>query len=174
MSDFYAQLEQQLIDAGRRRGERGRLQRTLAGRGRMLTAAGTLAVTAVLAVIVFVTPLQREAAQRGQAASPAVATDLRGIRVAVLNATTQPGVARATAAVLGARHARVTAVGNADGRHLATTRVLHRRGARGKARAVARVLGVDRVSPYRGTQRGVARAEVIVLVGADRRDRAGP
>jgi hypothetical protein len=177
MSDFYAQLEQQLVAAGRRRNERSRMRRALAGRGRPLAGAGALAA-AIAAAVLFVAPGQREVVRQRPAAraapvvaAPAAATDLRGIRVAVLNATTQPGLARATAAVLMARHARITTTGNAANQQVLITKVRHRRGARAQALKVAGVLGVGRVSSYKSSRPTVGRSDVVVLVGADRRDR---
>jgi hypothetical protein len=176
MTDFYAELEQQLVVAGRRRSQRGGVRRALAGRGRPLAGAAALAV-AVAAVVVAVGPLQGGAVvQRPGHAAPAapavpvppVSRDLSGIRVAVLNATPQPGLAREVAAQLSALHARIVAVGNAPRQHAATTEVRHRRGARAKALRVAAVLGVARVGPGTSSLRHTGRAEVIVLVGADR------
>jgi hypothetical protein len=102
------------------------------------------------------------------APAPSAATDLSGIRVAVLNATTRPGVARATAAVLRSWHARITAIGNAPRQNVATTEVRYRHGARAQALRVAAVLGVARVAPSTSAQPHAGRAEVVVLVGADR------
>jgi hypothetical protein len=178
MTDFYAQLEAQLVAAGRRRDGHGRVRRSLAGRRRPLAGAGALAVAAVAAVVVLVAPVPHDAAQRSPAARPAraapvapapsAATDLSGIRVAVLNATTRPGAARATAEVLRSRHARIMAVGNASRQNVATTEVRYRHGARAQALRVAAVLGVARVAPSTSAQPHAGRAEVVVLVGADR------
>jgi hypothetical protein len=175
MSDFYAQLEQQLVAAGRRRNERSR--RALAGRGRPLAGAGALvaAIAIAAAAVVSVAPGQRDAVQRSPAAplapAPSVANDLRGIRVAVLNGTTQTGLARVVAAQLQSLGARIGVVGNAPRQNVAVTAVGYRHGARAKALRVAAALGVARVGPDRGSPANVGRAEVIVLVGADRQGR---
>jgi hypothetical protein len=176
MTDFYAQLERQLVDAGRRRTERGRVRGALAGRGRPLAGAVALAVAIAAAVVVVaVAPGQRVAVQHGPAApsapAPSVANDLRGIRVAVLNGTTQPGLARIVAAQLESLHARIVGVGNAPRQNVAVTAVRHRHGARAKALRVAAALGVASVGPDRGSLPNAGRAEVIVLVGADRQGR---
>lgn len=177
MTDFYAQLERQLVDAGRRRNERGRVRRALAGRGRPLAGAGALvaAVAIAAAVAVSVAPGQRDAVQRRPAAAsapaPSVANDLRGIRVAVLNGTTRTGLARVVAAQLESLGARLVGVGNAPRQNVAVTAVRHRHGARAKALRVAAALGVARVSPDRGSLPNARRAEVVVLVGADRQGR---
>jgi hypothetical protein len=171
MSDFYALLEEQLVAAGRRRNGQGRAHRMLAGRGRRLAAAGALAVTIAAAVVVSVTPLQRDAVQRRPAPAtlaPSVQADLSGIRVAILNGTTRTGLARATAGELDARHARIASTGNAAGQQVALTEVRYRRGARAKALRVAAALGVGRIGPSTSSQPRVGRADVIVLVGADR------
>jgi hypothetical protein len=177
MNDFYAQLERQLVDAGRLRNERSRMPRALAGRGRPLAGAGALiaAVAIAAAVVVSVAPGQRDAVQRSPAApsapAPSVANDLRGIRVAVLNGTTQTGLARVVAAQVESLGARVVGVGNAPRQNVAVTVVRHRHGARAKALRVAAALGVARVGPVRGSLPNAGRAEVIVLVGADRQGR---
>jgi hypothetical protein len=177
VTDFYAQLEEQLVTAARRRDGQGRPQRMLAGRGRRL-AAGALAVAIAAAVVVSVAPVQRDAAPRRPALpaapEPSVRADLSGIRVAILNGTTRTGLARATADVLDARHARIAGTGNAARQQLALTEVRYRRGARAKALRVAAALGVGRVGPYASSPRGVRRADVVVLVGADRQPRAKP
>jgi hypothetical protein len=181
MTDFYAELEHQLVAAGRRRTERSRVRRALAGRGRPLAGAAALAVAVVAAVVVAVAPLQGDAVvqRRGPAAPaappvpvPLISRDLGGIRVAVLNAWTQPGAARAVAAQLSTLHARIVAVGNAPRQHAATTKVRYRRGARANALRVAAVLGVARVGPAASSLPNSRRADVIVLVGADRQGAA--
>jgi hypothetical protein len=177
MSDFYAQLEQQLVAAGRRRNERSRLRRALAGRGRPVAGAGALVAAIAIAavVVVSVAPGQRDAVQRSPAApsapAPSVANDLRGIRVAVLNGTTQTGLARVVAAQLESLGARIGVVGNAPRQNVAVTAVRYRHGARAKALRVAAALGLARVGPERGSTPNAGRAEVIVLVGADRQGR---
>jgi hypothetical protein len=176
MTDFYAQLEQQLVTAGRRCNDAGRIRRTVAGRGRPLVRAAALAVAVTVAAVVVAALPQRDAVLRSGPAAPVappvpaplVSRDLSGIRVAVLNATTQPGLARDTATELSLLHARIVAVGNASRQHAATTEVRHRRGARAKALRVAAVLGVARVGPGTSSLPSAGRAEVIVLVGADR------
>jgi LytR cell envelope-related transcriptional attenuator len=178
VSDFYAQLEEQLVAAGRRRDGQGRARRMLAGRGRRLAAAGALAVAIAAAVVVSLVPVQRDAAPRRPALpaapAPSVQADLSGIRVAILNGTTRTGLARATAGELDARHARIASTGNAANQQLALTEVRYRRGARAKALRVAAALGVGRVGPSTSSQRNVRRADVVVLVGADRQLRAAP
>lgn len=91
--------------------------------------------------------------------------------VAVLNATTAPGLARGVADKLTAAGFARGAVTN-DGRTRSATKVLYAPGKRGDALDVAKVLRIRRgeVSSIDGATRALAgeRATVVVSIGADR------
>ncbi len=182
MTDFYAQLEEQLLVAGRRRGARGPARRALAGRGRVLALA-CVASAAIGATAVAViggsdsspVGLGTPAAPSGRALpAPSARGDLEGIRVAVLNGTTARGVARATADDLAALGARITSISNVSDPGGALTEIRYKRGASAEARRVAGVLGVRRVTSYTTSPPTMAQVDVIVLVGADRLRRTKP
>src|SRR5436305_11450603 len=103
MTDFYTQLEHQLVAAGQRRAGQGRAARAVAGRGRALaavTAAVAALVVAGAAAVpsVFDTaPATRAPATPGGVRAPvpaAAGASLAGIHVAVYNTTTRAGLAR--------------------------------------------------------------------------------
>jgi len=182
MSDFYGQLERQLVDAGRRRATHGRWRLALAGRGRPLLAVAMALLALVMAVAAA--PHLRSDPSPGPAGSgaspappvtspppPAAGTpSLRGMRVAVLNGTTRSGAARAVAEVLEARGATIGSIGNAADQARAQTAVVYRPGAEAQARRVAAVLGVRDVRPRTRVEVVVApEAAVVVHVGSDRR-----
>ena len=84
MTDFHGQLERQLVDAGRRRAQRGRWRAALAGRGRPLLAMATvlLAAVAVAASISVLGSASPSSAPGGGGGPPAPAG---------ATATTAPG-----------------------------------------------------------------------------------
>jgi hypothetical protein len=181
MTDFYAQLERQLVDAGDRRAAQGGLRRALTGRGRPLLATG--AAVLAIAVGAALVPALRSTSSSGPARSgappaPVAAPGplaphgrgaLRGIRIAVLNGTTQPGLGRAVAGLLQERGATIDTVANASDQTLRRTLVEYRSGRRQQARRVADVLGVRALAPLTGEDERVApRAQVVVRVGRDR------
>jgi hypothetical protein len=175
MTDFYGQLEKQLLAAGRHRQTQGRMRRAVAGRSRALVA--TTAVAAVLlaggAVALRSSSTSEPAAAPAPAPAPApvlAGGSLAGIRVAVFNATAQPGLARATGAVLKSRRAHVAVFGSMTIQPGGRTVVWYEPGAAAQARRVAAVLGVPRVAPF-DPSRGEAipppsaRVTVIVAIG---------
>jgi hypothetical protein len=100
----------------------------------------------------------------------AAAVDRRATRVAVLNGTTQTGLARAVADEV--ERARFTIAGtenNAD-QAVPTTSVSFRAGNERAAQIVAQVLRIDRslVRPVDANTSAAADADVIVIVGADK------
>jgi hypothetical protein len=186
MTDFYAQLEEQLVAAGRRRKSQGRVARAVAGRGRALVA--TIAVAAVLtaggAVALRSSSTNEPAAPAAPAPAPAPAPvprggSLAGIRVAVFNATAQPGLARATGEILKARRAHVAVFGSMPIEPGGRTIVWYKPGAAAQARRVAAVLGVPRVVPFdpstgQAIPPPTARVTVIVAVGYQARPAGTP
>ncbi|MGI9097183.1 MAG: LytR C-terminal domain-containing protein, partial [Solirubrobacteraceae bacterium] len=94
----------------------------------------------------------------------------RATRVAVLNGTTQTGLARAVADKV--EQARFTIAGtenNAD-QAVPTTTVSYRSGNERAAQIVAQAIGVDRssVQPVDANTSAAADADVVVIVGADK------
>jgi hypothetical protein len=184
MTDFYAQLEEQLVTAGRRRKSQGRVGRAVAGRGRALVA--TMAVAAVLtaggAVALRSSSTNEPAAPAAPAPAPAPVPrggSLAGIRVAVFNATAQPGLARATGEILKARRAHVAVFGSMPIEPGGRTIVWYKPGAAAQARRVAAVLGVPRVVPFdpstgQAIPPPTARVTVIVAVGYQARPAGAP
>ena len=186
MNDFYTQLERQLVEAGRTRAGRGRWRLLTAGRGRPLLAMATALVAVVVGVAVA--PALRSGSSSegggGSASPPAPSTVagppgvqpdgpvLRGIRVAVLNATTISGLARDVADALEAYEASIDFVGTAPQQDLTQSVVEFRAGAERQARLVGFVLGVSRTRALPATEfAGAPTATVIVRVGSDRRRR---
>ncbi len=180
MTDFYAQLEDQLVSASRRRQTQGRARRAVAGRGRALIAA-TAVVAALAAGAAVALPQLRTTATTSTPAAPVAPVpapvvpppaatvpsrggSLAGIRVAVLNGTTLTGLARDVADELRRRDARIAGVGSAVKQDVTGTVVLYRSGARAKARRVAAVLGGVAVRPSGASPDGRA-AEIVVVVG---------
>lgn len=172
MTDFYTRLEEQLVDARRRRAGRGPLRRGLAGRRPQLIAAA--AVVAVLIAAISLLPPVLSSSDGGPATpTPApeptpssVPTSVKGIRVAVLNATTTAGRARDVATALQERGARIVAVADATEQHLKRTTVYFGRSTDARARRVAAALGVVRMG-FVSREDAAFRADVVVHVGAD-------
>jgi hypothetical protein len=181
MTDFYAQLERQLVDACDRRAAQGRLRRAVMGRRRPLLATGA----AVLAVAggAAILPALRSTSSSGPARTgapaapvappgplaPAGRGSLRGIRTAVLNGTTQPGLGRVVAGLLQERGATIDTIANASDQSLRRTVVGYRSGREEQGRRVADVLGVRELAPLTRADAHVApRAQVVVRVGRDR------
>jgi len=191
MNDFYAQLEHQLVEAGRRRAQRPRWRSALAGRGRPLLAVATVLLIGVAAAAsisllgsgssapapagggvppappaadwptVTATPLPEH--------EPLPSRPLRGTRVAVYNATTSSGLARTAAERLEAQGATIASVGNSVDQTQTRTVVGHRPGAGAQGRLVATILGVRDIHPWTDTEAALARgdADVVVQVGSD-------
>lgn len=98
------------------------------------------------------------------------AVDRRGTRIAVLNGTTQTGLARAVAdQVEKARFTIAATATNAD-QAVPTTTVSYRDGNQRAAQIVAQVIGVgsDSVQPVDANSTAAADADVVVIVGADK------
>jgi hypothetical protein len=185
MTDFYTQLEHQLVAAGHRRLGQGRAARAVAGRGRALVAA-TAAVAALVVAGAFALPAVFDTASttsapatpgRGPAPAP-VAPSLAGVRVAVLNGTTARGYARSIATLLERRGARIVRVdATPAARQTRRTAVFFGRGrlAEGRARLVAQALGAQVLGPAsRASSVPVAplaggdNVDAVVLLGIDR------
>ncbi|MEA2250868.1 MAG: hypothetical protein QOG70_1110 [Solirubrobacteraceae bacterium] len=114
---------------------------------------------------------RRGAAERRRAAAPRRAVDRGSVVVAVLNATTTPGVARtASDALTAAGFARGTVTN--DGRTRSATRVLYAPGNRDGALAAAKVLRLrgGAVRSIDAATRALVGtgAGVVVSIGADR------
>jgi len=179
MTDFYAQLEEQLIAAGRRRQAQRRIARAVAGRGRMLIAATAAVAVIVAAAIALPSLTAREPRSESAAPQAPVAppdsrrkTSLAGIRVAVYNAAAEPGLGRRVGDELRSHGARVFVFGGVPSQPGGRSVVRYRRGAEARARLVADVLRVARIDPYdppaaEANPPASARAMVIVLVGYD-------
>jgi hypothetical protein len=106
----------------------------------------------------------------GTSTGATTAVDRRGTRVAVLNGTTQTGLARAVAdQVEKARFTIAATATNAD-QAVPTTTVSYRDGNQRAAQVVAQVLGIDRASvqPVDANASVAADADVVVIVGADK------
>jgi hypothetical protein len=112
-------------------------------------------------------------AQSGSPADAGAATpglDRRATRVAVLNGTTQTGLARAVADKI--EQAKFTIAGtqnNAD-QSVPTTTVSYRAGNQRAAQVVAQVIGIDSssVQAVDANTSAAADADVVVIVGADK------
>lgn len=179
MNGFYGRLERQLVEAGRRRAARGRWRMALAGRTRSLLAVATAALVLVAAVALV--PALRSDTARSPAGSaappapPAVQRDasLRGVSVAILNATTTTGLGRAAADVLARRGATVRGIATDIDQSRTRSVVEHRPGAEEQALLVAAILGVLDISPRSQASSGRAEADaaVVVRLGADYRTR---
>jgi len=192
MNDFYAQLEHELVEAGRRRAQRPRWRIALAGRGRLLLAVATVLLAGVAAAASIsllgsgssasapagggVPPAPPAADSPTVSATPAPEREqlpsrpLRGTRVAVYNGTTSAGVARTAAQRLAAQGATIGSVGNAVDQAQTRTVVGHRPGAGAQGRIVATILGVRDIHPWTDDEALMARggADVVVQVGSDR------
>lgn len=180
MTDFYAQLEHQLVDAGRRRAGQGSLRRAATGRARLVAAAGA-AVLVLAAGGALVSGLRSGSGttvpDRGaapQPAPPAVPAPLgpqplRGVGVAVFNGTFTSGLGRTVADLLETRGATILTISSASDQSATETIVSYTDGNEAPARRVAAVLGVDGVVPYKGTPPLPFHGDpVIVVAGRDR------
>ncbi len=179
MTDFYAQLEDQLVGAARRRQAQGRVGRAVAGRGRTLIAAtaaiallaagGAVALPSVLETSSTSEPATPPQVAPAPAPAPVRGTSLNGITVAVLNGTTRTGVARAVADQLERRGATVAATQNAPDQAVPRSLVLYAPGAKAKARRVAIALGGAAVRPVGGYPGSIGvKADVTIVAGSER------
>lgn len=183
MTDFYAQLEEQLIAAGRRRGTQGRAARAVAGRGRVLGATTALAAAVIaggafaLPAVLTSSPTSATPAAPATKPAPALAgQDLSGIRIVVLNATSASSAARTVANALAGRGAVISAVRNGP-QKAGSISVFSLRGAQSRSRRVASALAVPLLGPFDGTgyakkagalPRGSRQADAVVVVGTSR------
>ena len=196
MTDFYSELEDQLLAAGRRRQARGPVARVVAGRGRLLAVATAAVAVLVVAVALSLpgavtsvldngptvpaAPPPAPAPAPAPPPAPGPGVNLAGIRVAVYNATAEQGAGRSVGEELGARRAEVAVFGSVPSQPGGRTIVRYVAGAEAKARRVAAVLGVPGVERYdpatteHGNPPESARAAVIVLVGYDRETETAP
>jgi hypothetical protein len=146
----------------------GHLDRALASSSKPRAAAGATPAS---------TPAPRRgAAKRHHAAAPRRPVDRGRIVVAVLNATTTPGVARTASDALTAAGFARGSVTN-DGRTRSATKVLYAPGNRDGALAAAKVLRLrgGAVRSIDAATRALAGsgAGVVVSVGADRAQSPG-
>jgi hypothetical protein len=182
MTDFFADLERQLVDATPHRAQR--LRRARARRAAAvatvllaLVAGGAGLAGALTGGDATNSASSRPAAPAPQPAptveqTPPGATPAPGTyTVAVLNATTVPGLARGVANRLQYTKFKIGNVTNAASQDRAATSVEFAPGHRAEARAVARAIDVrpDAVVPATPAERTIAgdQATVIVLVGSD-------
>jgi hypothetical protein len=102
-------------------------------------------------------------------ASTTAGVDRRATRVAVLNGTTQTGLARAVADEVEKARFTISGTSNA-GTAAPSTTVSYRDGSQRAAQIVAQVIGVDRssVQPVAADASAAADADVVVVVGADK------
>ena len=103
------------------------------------------------------------------AASGLTATERRGTRVAVLNGTTQTGLARNVGDKIEKARFTLGKVGNNDDQQVPTTIISFTAGNEDAARAVARLVGVETgsVQPADANSTAAADADVVVTVGLD-------
>jgi hypothetical protein len=184
MTDFFSDLERQLIDATPRRAERLRRarQRRLAtfsvillalvagGAGLATAIGGSHTGTSASSGPAAPTPAQTMPATSGAAPRRGSYT------VAVLNATTAPGLARGVANRLQNTKFKIGNVTNAATQDRSATLVEFAPGHRAEAGAVAKVIDVgrDAIQPLSAGSKTIAgdQATVVVLVGSDQN--AGP
>jgi hypothetical protein len=172
MSDFFADLEGQLRSAHARRPSRAR-------RAAAPVAAVALALAAALALVVALGgggSTSREAASPQAAPSPVLRVPTTPVPVpahpagvALLNGTTQPGLAARIASRLGDQGFRIVAVTNAARKNATTTRVGFRGSDASTALALAARLRVHLVGPLRAADAALAGREagVVVVLGED-------
>jgi len=108
-------------------------------------------------------------ATNASATSPP-AVDRRATRVAVLNGTTQTGLARTVADEVEKAHFTISGTENNADQAVPATTVSYRDGAQRAAQIVAQTIGIDRssVQPVDANASVAADADVIVIVGADK------
>ncbi|MEA2153974.1 MAG: hypothetical protein QOE11_114, partial [Solirubrobacteraceae bacterium] len=108
-------------------------------------------------------------AANASAGSPST-VDRRATRVAVLNGTTQTGLARTVADEVEKAKFTISGTENNADQAVPTTTVSYRDGNQRAAQVVAQVLGIDRASvqPVDANASVAADADVVVIVGADK------
>ena len=171
MSTFLEGLERELHAAhGRRHSAR---RRAAAGRALRSLPALAAAVLLVAGAVVFVAAVGREDGQVQRGASrpegPALAPGPAALddkRVAVLNATTQPGLGLAMATFLGIRSPEGV-VGDSWRHNAGRTTVRYAPGAEVTATRLASSLGVEARPIDADLRRAAGDAELVVEVGRD-------
>jgi hypothetical protein len=103
-------------------------------------------------------------------ASGPTAVDRRATRVAVLNGTTQTGLARTVADEVEKARFTISATETNADQQVPTTTVSYGSGNQRAAQIIAQVLGIDRASvqPVDPSTSAAADADVVVIVGADK------
>lgn len=113
------------------------------------------------------TPATPPPATTGPAPSRVRSTALRGVEIAVLNATTRPGAARAVGELLERHRATITTVGTYVDQALERTTIRYRR-SESLARRVAGIIGAGDVRSLSGAPAvSPGGAEIVVVVGYD-------
>jgi hypothetical protein len=183
MTDFFDDLERQLVEAATERPRR--LRRARARHGAVLATV----LVAVLACGAGLATALSGGGTGGDPGTPMAPTggpiqtvtvapdsgritgDTTRFTVAILNGTTVPGLARGVANQLQNAHFKVGNITNAADQGRSATSILYAPGRRAEARAVASVLSIaaDAVQPVDRANRVIAgeRASVVVVVGAD-------
>jgi uncharacterized membrane protein YphA (DoxX/SURF4 family) len=195
--DFFADLERQLVEATPQRRQRLRRARVRRAAALSTVLVALLAAGAGLAAAVTGGGDGRDGLPASSAPPtvthapppPAAATTVpstvggdplaRTFTVAVLNATTAPGLARGFATRLAAAGVKIGNVTNAATQDATLTEYHYVPGYRSKATLVSMLLRqVDRpiVVPATAADRAIAgrQAKVIVLVGSDQKSPSGP
>jgi LytR cell envelope-related transcriptional attenuator len=181
MTDFFADLERQLVDA-----TPGRAQRLRRARRQRLALLSTILLLVVAGGAGLATAISGSDAGTSAGGEPAApvpttaqtmpatpggAPSHASFTVAVLNGTTVPGLARGVANRLQNNKFKIGNVTNSSARHRSTTTVAFTPGHADRALRIARLLGLAPavVSPASTRERAVAgqAATVIVTVGAD-------
>jgi hypothetical protein len=149
------------------------------------------AIAAVLVAVVLMVALTRDDSSQkpndfGQVTAPASATaggtgttaqpstpptvDRRATRVAVLNGTTQTGLARTVADEVEKARFTISGTENNATQDVPATTVSYREGNQRAAAIIAQVIGVDRssVQPVDANTSVASDADVVVIVGADK------
>jgi hypothetical protein len=183
MSDFFADLERQLVDATPRRAQRLRRARL-----RRMAAVSTILLALVAGGAGLATAIGGSDAGTSAGGGPASTAPTTATRqappvtagaaqprgsyiVAVLNATPTPGLGRGVAMRLQNARFKIGNVTNAPTQTRSATRVEFAPGHRAEAETVAEAIGVGRnaIQPLTSASKTIAgdQATVVVLVGSD-------
>jgi hypothetical protein len=181
MTDFFADLERQLIDATPHRAQR--LRRVRQRRVATVSAILLALVAGGAGLTVAISGSDTGTSAGGRPPVPAMPGEPNpaprsAYTVAVLNGTTVPGLARGVANRLQNTKFKIGNVTNAATQDRSTTRVEYAPGRRAEADAVAKTIEVGRnairpLSPGTKTLAG-DQATVVVLVGTDQNARPVP
>jgi hypothetical protein len=169
MTDFLKELEVQMTDAA----HRAAAERTPTPRRRPRarpTLALVLAAAAVAIAVIAVMPA-RHTATTDPAATPATAS-LKGVRIGAYNSTSINGIASVAARALAAEGAETSVDTVPPQVEHRPSQVYFAKGHGAQARAVMKVLGIDRVgSPLPDLGNGRDQAgrphDVVVVLGED-------